>query len=506
MEIATAAYLDQLNESAEQMRHSILTAADTLHPAGKIYYVSSIEGNDACAGNSPAQPWRTLEKASSAQLMPGDAVLFKRGEIFRGQIICREGVTYGAWGQGEKPKIYGWTHDLADSSLWELFDKQHAIYHLREKIPDCGTLVFNDGESASRKLIPSFMGGRFVCRNCPDQDFMMENEMTHDLDLFCSCLAKMTTAPSHGEDWPIPAVRDTVGDLYLRCDAGNPGDVFQSIEALPGYNLMVVGSKNHVTIDNLCLKYGGAHAIGAGGPCVRGLHVTNCEIGWIGGTIQHYLGTDPNYPQGTRGTVTRFGNGIEIYGGCDDYLCANNCIYQIYDAGITHQFTVKDEPCHMSHIRYTGNLIDKCVYSIEYFLANTAQTGSTMDDIEIDHNFLRFAGYGWGQQRHNAWTPAHIKSWSFENPARRYRIHDNTFDRSQYRLLHLCCMEAEDYPSIFHNAYVQTMGYPLGQFGAIKKKPAPVLSCMENMDEDVKQAIGDTMADAFCVLPTAQQR
>ena len=80
-------------------------------------------------------------------------------------------------------------------------------------------------------------------------------------------------------------------------------------------------------VDNLCMKYIGIHAVSAGGPCICGLRVTGCEIGWVGGCIQHYYGTDPNYPQGGRGTVTRYGNGVEIYGGCDGYTVTDRYIY-----------------------------------------------------------------------------------------------------------------------------------------------------------------------------------
>ena len=102
-----------------------------------------------------------------------------------------------------------------------------------------------------------------------------------------------------------------------------------------------------------------------------------------------------------------------------------------------------------------------------------------MDGLEIDHNILRFSGYGWGQQRHNTWTPAHIKSWNFENPSRSYSIHDNVFDRAKYRLLHLCCETGADYPDVDSNTYIQTFGRSLGQFGAVEDAPPPILSFFE---------------------------
>ena len=137
----------------------------------------------------------------------------------------------------------------------------------------------------------------------------------------------------------------------------------------------------------------GRHGVSAGGHSV-GLHVTNCEFGWIGGSIQHYFGTDPNYPEGRRGSVTRYGNAIEIYGGCEDYIASNNYIYEVYDAGITHQVTTSTKRI-MTGIRYTGNVIEKCVYGIEYFLDQIeGERESYMDDVVMNDNFIRLSGYG----------------------------------------------------------------------------------------------------------------
>lgn len=499
MKRADQTILAALDRRADERRNAIRNAPTSVNVTGKRYYVSN-DGDDKNDGTAENRAWKTLARASDAEeLRAGDGVFFRRGDLFRGSLQCRAGVTYSAFGSGEKPRFYGWRHDLADPALWEVYDKARHIYHLTEAIPDCGTLVFDHGAAHSRKLIPSYIGGKFVCREDHAKDFVIADEMTDDLDLFCSCTARMTERPSHDETFPIPQVDpDNCGDLYLRCDAGNPGEVFSSIEACVKQNAISVRGDG-VTIDNLCIKYSGAHAIGAGGSCVRDLTVTNCEIGWIGGSIQHYLGTDPNYPNDVRGNVTRYGNGIEIYGGCDGYRCENNYIYQIYDAGVTHQVTVgaREEAIFQRNIRYVGNLIEYCVYSIEYFLSKVGETGSTMENVEIADNILRFSGYGWGQQRHNKWTPAHIKSWTFENPARNYSIRGNLFDRAKYRLLHLCAETSSDYPIVDGNTYVQTYGRTLGQFGAIEGGIPPVLAFFEASDRDIENAIGDKHATVY---------
>ena len=495
---ATEAFLQQLDALAAKRRDEIRSAPDNVRITGTTYFVSN-DGCDENDGLTPQTSWKTLNKVSKAPLQKGDGVLFRRGDLFRGFVMACSGVTYGAYGEGEKPKFYGWSRSLDDPALWVLVDREHHIWKWDEPILDCGTLVFNHGQAHCRKLIPSYRNGQFVCREDESKPFDMAQEMTRDLDLFCRYDATLSTKPTKGEDFPIPALEsDSLGELYLRCDQGNPAQVFQSIEALTRRHMFRVGGHSNVTIDNLCLKYIGTHAIAAGGDCVRGLHVSNCEIGWVGGAIQHYAGTDPNYPQGRRGSVTRYGNAVEIYGGCDDYVVSNCYIYQIYDAGITHQVTTNGRNITMTNIHYLNNLIEHCVYSIEYFLEKTnGDTESYIDGCEMSGNFLRFSGYGWGQQRHNTYTPAHIKGWSYENTARNYSIHDNIFDRAAYRMVHLVAKKAESCPVMYNNTYIQKYGHTLGQFGANETAEPYNISFDERVNERIEEVLHDSGAKIY---------
>ena len=483
--------MESIEKICENRKAEILSATSQPLNPGAVYYVSAA-GDDASDGLSPKTAWQTLEKVTLAPLKAGDNVLFRRGDLFRGCFRAQSGVFYGAFGEGEKPRFYSFDYDLADENLWEIFDAEKHIWRCVRPLPDCGTLVFNEGEYHSRKLIPSFIGGRFVCREDEKRPFDVRQEMTRDLDLFCECLGEMTMKPSKGQDFPIPNLTEnSCGALYLRCDRGNPGRVFRSIEALARRHMITVGTCDNVRIDNLCLKYIGMHAV-KGGRQVHSLHVTNCEIGWVGGCIQHYLGTDPNYPEGGRGTVTRFGNGVEIYGGCDDYLVENCYIYQVYDAAITHQITTNGKKFVLTNIRYRKNLVEDCVYAIEYFLEKTGgDRDSYMEGIDISYNILRRSGYGWGQQRHNYHTPALIKGWSFENTARDFRIHGNIFDRCAYRLLHLVAREEESLPELRGNVYIQHRGGMLGQYGANGVREPEVIVFEGDVDSVIWKVLGD---------------
>lgn len=499
MKKATKEFLGNLERMSEERARFIRDLPDSEDFGGAVYYVSA-DGDDENDGRSPSHPWKTLGKVSSFDFSAGDTVRFRRGDVFRGFVKTRSGVRYCAYGAGEKPRLYGWEKNLADPELWELYDAGKNIWKLREPILDCGTLVFGDDKICSRKLIPSYRDGKFVCRYNEEKDFVISDEMTCDLDIFCKYDAKLTEKPSKGEGFPIPALDwESRGELYLRCDAGNPGSAFSSIEALTRRHMFMNGSNADVSIDNLCLKYIGTHAISAGRG-TKGLHVTGCEIGWVGGAIQHYSGTDPNYPEGRRGSVTRYGNGVEIYGDCEDYLVRDCHIYQVYDAGITHQITTNGSAFRLSNIKYLGNLVEYCVYSIEYFLdQNMGEDGSVIEDCEIADNILRFSGFGWGQQRHNIHTPAHIKGWSYRNTARGFSIHNNIFDRAAYRMIHTVALERESCPEMYENVYVQYLAAPLGQYGANRDGEPPNIVFDENAERTVREIFGDRDAVVYAI-------
>ncbi|MBQ9131096.1 MAG: hypothetical protein IJX62_01315, partial [Clostridia bacterium] len=143
------------------------------------------------------------------------------------------------------------------------------------------------------------------------------------------------------------------------------------------------------------------------------------------------------------------------------------------------------------------------VYSIEYFLEKTEEdTESYVEDCEIRGNLLRLSGYGWGQQRHNTDTPAHIKGWNYQNTARRFRICDNVLDRAAYRMIHLVAEDAQSLPTVSGNVFLQSNGGCLGQYGSTDGGIPPMLT----FDETVERVLADTVGDraagiGFCEAP-----
>ena len=82
--------------------------------SGKTYYVDSVGGNDSNLGTSPSQPWKTVAKANSITLTPGDKLLFKADSQYTGVQFKPKGsgangapIIIDMYGQGSKPLFEG---------------------------------------------------------------------------------------------------------------------------------------------------------------------------------------------------------------------------------------------------------------------------------------------------------------------------------------------------------------------------------------------------------------
>lgn len=77
------------------------------------YHFDASKGDDSAAGTSPDQAWRSLEKAQTIALKPGDSLLLKAGERWSGQIKLKGGgtpeapVKIASYGEGSRPRIDG---------------------------------------------------------------------------------------------------------------------------------------------------------------------------------------------------------------------------------------------------------------------------------------------------------------------------------------------------------------------------------------------------------------
>lgn len=113
--------------------------------AQTTYYVAN-NGNDNNTGRSISSPFQTLLKVNSLSLKPGDQVLFRRGDIFRGTLTIRQSgsatlpIVVDAYGSGDKPVLAG----SVPVSNWTKLASN--IY--QASCPSCGNSVtglYNNG-------------------------------------------------------------------------------------------------------------------------------------------------------------------------------------------------------------------------------------------------------------------------------------------------------------------------------------------------------------------------
>ncbi len=445
-----------------------------MNTSGAIVYYVSGDGNDDNDG-SESSPWHTIAKVNEVVAAKAEdtkmVFCFNRGDTFRGQLSAKSNVTYTAYGTGAKPLITVSPENAAKSYRWQQVDD--GIYMYGIKIMDVGSVFFNDGQSYAAKRCPDITvnGGVYSAEYgyeaLEDMQFIWIPESL-------SAATGLTNANAE----------NIKGYLYLRCDKGNPGEIFDNIElSLRQYVIALSSNSSNITVDNLAVKYGGAHGIG--GSHQSDLLVQNCEVAYIGGGIQQYK---PSEQAENIYIPVRYGNGVEVNASCDGYTVQNCWVHDVFDAGVTHQTgTNHDVQYTFKDVTYKNNLIENCTYSVEYFAYRGATTNADMllDNILIDGNIMRNAGDGFGATRTlqpSMWNMAtHIMGW-YRSPnllveGSSFVISNNVFDRVIYSQPHingprinssLILIAAEDkadLPLMKDNTYINTVGNSFAYYG-----------------------------------------
>ncbi len=377
------------DELAATKRDSIASTKDNLTIKGTTYYVS-MSGDDDNDGKSKKHPWKTFDAiiANSYMFESGDGILFERGGVYRmsSTYQVRSGLTFGAYGEGSKPAIYGSQKNYAQVGLWEPSRKK-KVWKMSLNTLDAGIVVFNHGEAVGVKKFGLL-------------DVNQNGDFYHNSE-------------------------DNI--IYLYVDKGYPDQVYKSIEIGTKGNMFHIESNAHdVVFDNLCIKYGGSHGIGSQGPAIN-VTISNCEVGWIGGSVQDANSDDE----------MRYGNGIQFWASCENCKVTNNWVYQCYDTGITFQGGNSDqiEPGnHYNDVSFDNNLIEYCNYAIELWdRTNT----TTFNNVNVSDNIMRFTGYGWGAQRPDSYLTAHmfISNLNYDG-MKNFKVCNNYFDCSNLRVMY----------------------------------------------------------------------
>ncbi len=324
------------------------------------FYVDATGGRDSNDGLTVASAWQTLDRVNSESVSPGSTVLFKRGEVWRGQIKARSGTAqrstlYGAWGTGAKPMILGslnrkspgvWIQGIGHWSdregVGDMWRNGGPLWRCTTPFDtDVGNLIFNGGTSVGFKK-------------------WSQKDLTAQGDYYYNYGKKQLT------------IYSTV----------NPGLFYSDIEVALTHHLVDLRSaQSFVTCENLAVKYGAAHGFSGSGNAF--ITIRNCDVSFVGGGD---LWMD--------GSNVRFGNGIEFWGNAHDCLVEKCRIWEIYDTALTSQ-TAGDGVSHYN-ITYRNNVMWNCAYSsFECWCDGAVST--RMTNIRFENNTCVGAGEGWGK-------------------------------------------------------------------------------------------------------------
>lgn len=407
----TGGMVETLNGGAKAeataLRNAINTASDTVSVTGAKYYISN-NGSDSNDGRSPETAFKTLEKVSGIGLGTNDAVFLERGSVFRlaSAIILKNGVTYAAYGQGEKPAVYGSQKNYASKSLWGSTGTEN-VWRMSFFKSDAGIIVLNGGSETGKKQ-------------------MNLKELTVNNDFY--------------HDWEG-------NTLYFYCDKGNPGEVFSEIEIGVKERLFHLREGAHdIKIDNIDFKYSGIFGIRSEGE-VYNITVTNCAFSWIGGCLFD-------------NKSNRYGNAIEFADGCENILVKNCSFDQIFDSGVTFQLGNKP---------YRNFTVENCLFEyngmsgFEWWalgddsVENGVYTDLTViEDIKFNNNIVRLTGYGWSKATR---SPAHIRA-AWKNKIypnlKNFTISGNIFDCVNGQIIASCWETPPETYTVSDNTYYQS--------------------------------------------------
>ncbi len=382
---------------------------------GTAYYISPNGSNDN-DGRSPETAWADTSKADWV-VQPGDAVFFERGGTYRlsnGYLTLSENVTYSAYGEGPKPVITLSDENSARPECWELWhegEQGERIWKYYRQVGDVGGIVFDDSAYAKRILEWPTPNGWLALNEIaldpvngvygpadPSQTvtYASAGEYREVNDQLTEDLTYLSRVGIDSLTYPVDFCNDYgtkcfPGDLYLRCDAGNPGECFTDIEIMavhgptdsfpePYGNLFDGNHADGFVLDNLSFKYYLDTAVCSVLENGKNAVIQNCAIEWGGNRLHNIESEEP--------TTDYALIGDSIYNVANNATIRNNYIRQSAN-GCT--FENAPMPYRLGTYLAEGNLIENCGQGIRTFLI-AAESENIFDEVILRDNIILYTG------------------------------------------------------------------------------------------------------------------
>ena len=393
-EVSLVGEPEEVTAMRQQIRNTetSIVKSDTQIPGetytGTAYYVSN-HGNDENDGLTPETAWATLDKVNHFNFSYGDAVFFERGGIYRGVLYLYDPdgyITLSAYGEGEKPVLTSAEECAADAEKWILWQKEGdvKIWKYYKDCLDCGFIVFDD-TTAGNKVLADWSGSEWI--NEDGTPFDVAASLTENLDFFSDDSGRLKGIMDYSVSNNLPVEDDYYGPLYLRCDQGNPGELYDCIELCTMvatemeekcYRGTVVDGFLGTVIDNLCVKYFPMDGICVGPEdCI----VQNCEVAWGGGCVQYI----------EAGKVTgQMGDAIN---GCgrENSAVRGNYIHDVASSPLIMESYSCDQ---IQNISFSNNLVERTTNGINI----NDNEMSSFENVSFNDNVFYLVGVSDGMK------------------------------------------------------------------------------------------------------------
>ncbi len=482
---------DSFGESAETTRtletdvaarrEAILTSATQIVKSetyvrgetytGTAYYISN-NGSDDNDGRSPETAFATFAPLNREALRSGDAVFLERGSVWRAQrlpyrVLETEDITVSAYGEGEKPGIYASPENGTGAEKWELYhtdDSGRKVWKFYRALSEVGGIVLDD-KTVTARDVAYWDGSTYY--NVDKYELYTEElydvkEHLEDMTCFPMLLypqSREDTGRIYVTHYSDDGPHFVEGTLYLRCDAGNPGELYEQIEFISPY-YFTDGLANGLVLDNLAMKYstfGVCNGQWTDGTPVRDSMIQNCEVGYFGGSVQWYNEgsfAEENVTNDQRERCAQFeSGGIGLDGSGN--VVRNNYVHHIYWGGISMEMREENGP--LQDVAVSGNLLEYCGQSLSVNSPPHMDASEVMfRNCVVEGNIAIDTGYEhWHTYPYLHYHDAAFALYGACSHDGTLAVRNNVFAFAQDRLIHFSECDEENQRIFMGNTYIQ---------------------------------------------------
>ena len=373
---------------------------------GTAYYMDSENGDDNNDGLSPETAFRTTQRLEGMGLKEGDAVFFKRGCVFYDACpTIQNGVTYSAYGEGAKPILTPSSDGGNDPANWVLYYENggQKIWHYQKtSFSSVGWIDFNCSNDLYAYPVFEYWnpenGFQYIETIYEDYDKAtggghvrnrygkLVSKEIHEMLIKDLTFVSRSNYKDPNGNWCVET------NLYLRCDEGNPAEVFDVIKMTaltrneygddrPG-PVQAVDATN-VTFDNLELSNGAQWGVGH----MKHSTIQNCEVSFIGNTVWYYNEWKPD--ETGHISVNYIGDGI--YNCVDGMTLRNNFVHHCCCVGIVGEMFGESPDTVLDKWVVDSNVVTYCGTSYVYMEGN-GWVNLDMEGISVTDNYFSYAG------------------------------------------------------------------------------------------------------------------